>query len=107
MHINTNPIARQPAVWRATGARRHTIETAPAAADSEAPRRLGGRSLPATGSDLPVATDHPRHDHAQGLERAADRLREAALKHPQAMGLQHALDMLQRNQDRHVVDTQA
>ncbi len=100
MHINTNPIARQPAVWRATGARRHAIETAPAAADSEAPRRLGGRSLPA-------ATDHPRHDHAQGLERAADRLREAALKHPQAMRLQHALDMLQRNQDRHVVDTQA
>lgn len=70
-----------------------------------------GHGPHAGGNNVPPADvarkSGPEHDHLQGLARAVERLQDAALKNPQAKGLQHALERLQPSQDARTVDTQA
>lgn len=111
MNITSSPIGLQHMAARAQQARslagRSSTEPA---ATPESPRRpaAAGRNSPAAGQTLPekaVAAHEP--DHLTGPDRAIKRLQDAALKHPQARGLQQALEMLHRNQDRRAIDTHA
>ena len=70
----------------------------------------GGNSLSAGGQGLPpkhATANRETADHATGLARAIERLQQNAVKSPEAKGLQQALEMLQCNQERHAVDTEA
>jgi len=67
---------------------------------------------PPVGKKLSSATGavqaEQKPDHATGLDRAIERLQLNAIKNPETAGLQNALEMLQRNQERgSTVDTQA
>jgi hypothetical protein len=63
-----------------------------------------GKNESATGKDLPPANgaeqSAQKPDHSTGLERAVERNQQNSIKSPEAAGLQHALEMLQRNQER-------
>lgn len=111
MNITSSLIGLQHMAARAQEARSLAGRTsAEPAATPESPLRpaAGGRNSPPAGHLLPeraVAAHEP--DHLTGPDRAIKRLQDAALKHPQATGLQQALEMLHRNQDRRAIDTQA
>lgn len=71
-----------------------------------------GKNISATGKNSPPTTgteqSAQKPDHATGLGRAVDRLQQNGIKSPETAGLQHALEMLQRNQEKmSTVDTQA
>lgn len=104
-----SPVGLQHMAARAQEARSREGRTGPALAGAESPRRpeTAGKDSLTAGKTLPAAAAARQQDHLTGPERAMERLQDAALKNPQAKGLQHALEMLQRRQDRHAVDTQA
>jgi hypothetical protein len=70
-----------------------------------------GNNVSETGENLPPETipaqSNEKPDHLTGLERAIERLELNASRNPDAKGLQHALEMLVRNQERHTFETEA
>lgn len=107
MHITSRLIGLQHMAAHAREARRLAGRSS---AQPESPRRPAGagKNSPAAGQVMPemaVAAHAP--DHSTGPDRAIKRLEDAAVKNPQAKGLQQALELLHRNQDRRAIDTQA
>lgn len=107
--VGPSPVSLQHMAARAQEARSREGRTSPALAAAESPRRPenAGKDSPTAGETLPAAAAARQHNHLTGLDRAMEKLQDAALKNPQAKGLQHAMEMLQRREDRHTVDTQA
>jgi len=107
MRINggQNPIAMQHMAPRAREARElagwnEQSSSAISATSTSSDGNVSSNAVTGSGKNLPHennAADHP--DHATGLQRAIERLRENAQKSPEAKGLQQALEMLQRNSE--------
>ena len=79
--------------------------------DVSAEATESGTSERADGENLPgVVGPAPDPQAPQGLEgtsRALERLQHNLDKKPGNSGLEHALEMVQRNQQRHSIETQA
>ena len=113
MRVNKelNPVAIQHMALNALEARDRSGSNKPLATSDTARNASGdisasGNAAPPSGKLLPAR--EAAAEHATGLQRAIEMLRENAQKSPEARGLQQALEMLQRNAERSVmVDTEA
>lgn len=105
MRVNKelNPIALQHMAQNALEARERAGLNRPSTSgdtvrNTSAEVDAGGNTVTEHGKNLPLKG--AAAEHATGLQRAIERLRENAQKSPEAKGLQQALEMLQHNAER-------